>query len=81
MTKGKSFKAKVRKALFSTTVYFVWWERNLRVHDHVRRDSQQLAELIVESVHNRLSINLTFCLRNLYRLDFRFWCYTQGSLC
>lgn len=58
MAKGKTIKAKIRRAIFAATVYQIWLERNSRMHHGIPRTEQQVVEQIWDFVQHKRAMKI-----------------------
>lgn len=51
-------KAKLSKALLAPAVYYIRWERNSRIHSHVRKSWETSVEQALLFVQGRVGIDI-----------------------
>ena len=54
LTKGKKLLSTIRKLCLAASVYHIWRERNIRLHDQLTRPASVVLQIIRDSIRGRL---------------------------
>ena len=54
LTKGKGLHSTIRKLCLAVSVYYIWRERNLRLHDNTSRPASAVLHIILDTIRGRL---------------------------